>query len=419
MLWRTLIDQRIAMLPAFRRHCFAAAAALVAAPLAAEPVPQAGIQTEVEIQGYNNEPINTYSVDADFRRLGRGVGLLSIKHDAGENPCTAFLVDATHLLTNHHCIPGVLEDPRIGATKITSVTWVAGFIEPGRVDEAQRFEVNPVPVETSPDLDYTVLEVKGIPVDQFPPLPLTDAALKEGMPFWIIGHPLGKSQHISREGCRAARPVLQAAPEPQTGDRLRHTCDTLGGNSGSPIIDSSSRQVIALHNSGDRRIGVNFGIPMAQILAASQVLTVGPVPKPEPLPLLMSVFPAALSVGTEMSLVADVPAECTPAFVDIAPSLELTPIPLEIFEKVEMTADVQYRYQITPTSTYALVVQEQDEKGEHRIGYLCTSSGVSDAEQLKSALRLVLAKLDDGLMTGAVAVNGGSVGYAFKSYVIE
>lgn len=397
-----------------------ATAVFFAAPLSADPVLQAGIENEVAVQGYNNEPINTYSENADFRRLGRGVGMLRIVHDAGENPCTAFLVDEKHLLTNHHCIPGVLEDPRIGATELRSLTWVAGFLEPGRADEAQRFTVNPVPIETSAELDYTVLEVQGVPIDQFPPLPLTASAAVEGMPYWIIGHPLGKSQHISREGCRAARPATGPAPEHQGGERLRHTCDTLGGNSGSPIIDSSARQVIGLHNSGDSNVGVNFGIPMALILANSKVLKPTPVSggAPKPPSLIMTLFPKELEVGQELSIVADVPKACTPAFVDISPSRKLTPIPLEVFEKVDFS-DIQTRYQVTAASRYGLVVQEEDEKGPHWIGYLCSSTGVADAAQLKSALRQVVGALGQGKMDGAVTVDTGTVNYSFNTYVIK
>ena len=397
------------------------AAAILAAPLSADPQPQAGFQTEVAVKGYNNEPINTYSENSDFRKLGRGVGMLRIVHDAGENPCTAFLVDEKHLLTNHHCIPGVLKDPRIGATELRSLTWIAGFLEPGRAEEARRFTVNPEPVETSADLDYTILEVIGVPTDLFPPLPLAATTAAEGMPYWIIGHPMGKSQHISREGCKAARPPLGPSPDHQSGERLRHTCDTLGGNSGSPIIDSSGRQVIGLHNSGDSNVGVNYGIPMAQILAVSNVLKPAPArdpaAKPEPLPLIMSQFPQELGVGQEMFIVADVPDTCTPAFVDIGPKGKLTPIPLDLFEKVELSR-IQTRYQITATSTYRLSVEEADEKGQHKIGYLCSSDGVSDASQLKSALRQVVRALGQGQMDGKVNVNGGTVAYSFKAYTI-
>ncbi|MGP6087433.1 trypsin-like peptidase domain-containing protein [Antarctobacter jejuensis] len=372
---------------------------------------QAGVENEVAVEGYNNEPINIYSKTADFRKLGLGVGKLNVSHDKGNNPCTAFLVSPTHILTNHHCIPGVLEDPRIGATQILSASFLAGFDEPGRADEADHFPVNITPVETSKELDYTVLEVTGVPIDRFPPLPLTDQMPTEGLPYWIIGHPLGKSLHISREGCRAARPPVE-------GNRLRHTCDTLGGNSGSPIIDSSTRQVIGLHNSGDRNVGINFGIPMKLILENSSVLKVTKAEPPKPLPMITRVFPSSAGVGGELSIVGDVPSSCTPAFVDISKSLDLTPIPLEIFEQVVL-GPLQTRYQITVTSDYRIFVQEEDEKGEHKLGTLCGSTDLTDPEQLRAALRGVVGALQQGRLDGQVNVAGGTVDFAFTTYMIE
>jgi V8-like Glu-specific endopeptidase len=405
--------QRIAMLIAPRLTAFVFACAAACGATVSSAQHQAGVENEVAVQGYNNEPINTYSETADFRLLGRGVGLLNVMTDVGPFPCTAFMVDDTHLLTNHHCVPGVLKDPRTNATVITGVTFLAGYLQPGLIEESEQFEVDIEPVETSEDLDYSVLRVRGVPVGRYPPLPLTAATAAEGMPYWIIGHPKGLSQHISREGCRAGRP-------PQEDDRLRHTCDTLGGNSGSPIIDSSGRRVIGLHNSGNSRVGINFGIPMAMILQNSSVLkeTIRDDATPQPLPLVMSVFPKILGVGQELSVVADLPKECTPAFVDMSASLKLTPIPLEIFEKVQLS-DHQTRYQVTATSTYGLLVQEEDEKGEHKLGMLCGSAGLDDQKQLKDALRAVVGALRQGKLDGKVTVNGGTVAYAFASYTIE
>ena len=54
---------------------------------------------------------------------------------------------------------------------------------------------------------------------------------------------------------------------------LLHTCDTLPGNSGSPVIDAGLQQVVALHHAGSKADSVNFAILMSEILANSKVLT--------------------------------------------------------------------------------------------------------------------------------------------------
>lgn len=390
------------------RLCLSLLAMLLAGALHAEPI---GTENEVAVQGYNNEPISTYAEEADFRRLGRGVGLLQILTDVGPAPCTAFLVSDRHLLTNYHCVPGVLEEPRMNATRIESVTWLAGFTEPGRIEEAARFNVNPNPVEMSKPLDYAVLEVIGVPTDRFPPLPLAPKQLQAGLPYWILGHPLGKSQHISREGCRAGDP-------PMEGNRLRHTCDTLGGNSGSPIIDSSTRQVVGLHNSGNSRVGINFGIPMALILAESQVLRATAPTGPKPLPLVMTLLPQELGVGDTISVIADVSNDCTPTFVALSPTAQLTPIAVEFFEQVPLNA-LQTRYQILPHSRYGLQVQEQDEKGRHRLGFLCGPGDLAGLEALRDALRPVYAALTGGQRIGVVDSPVGKVRFAFQTFDVR
>jgi hypothetical protein len=77
---------------------------------------------------------------------------------------------------------------------------------------------------------------------------------------------MGEGQRISREKCKANTPALSSG-------KLLHTCDTLPGNSGSPVIDAGLQQVVALHHAGSKADSVNFAILMSEILANSKVLT--------------------------------------------------------------------------------------------------------------------------------------------------
>ena len=234
-----------------------------------------GVDFEAAVQNYNNEPIDTYSANSAITRLGRAVGRLDILTDAGVFPCTAFLVDEGKILTNWHCVPGITELDGSEATRIEAISFLAGYRSQGVVETAQRFTVSPVPLEFSQSLDYAILEVFGTPAEEFGTLKLSGRTLEEGDPFWVIGHPMGEAQRISREQCRAAIPAL-------SNNRLRHTCDTLPGNSGSPVIDASRQEVIALHHAGSRRDQVNFAVPMSLILEASEVLRPAAPPKPPP-----------------------------------------------------------------------------------------------------------------------------------------
>ena len=229
------------------------------------------INLELAIGDYNNEPILNYSTQSVFSRIGLSVGRLDILTDTGVYPCTAFIVDEKHILTNHHCVPGILENERAGATRIDSVMFVAGYRQTGVEEGTRRYTVIPTPVETSKQLDYSVLEVIGDPSADFGMLELTASVAQDGDPYWVIGHPMGEAQRISREKCRANSPAL-------SNHQLLHTCDTLPGNSGSPVIDAGLQKVVGLHHAGSNRDDVNYAIPMAEILAQSNILKAAFVP---------------------------------------------------------------------------------------------------------------------------------------------
>ncbi|MEO0829037.1 MAG: trypsin-like peptidase domain-containing protein [Pseudomonadota bacterium] len=224
-----------------------------------------GIELELAVGAYNNESIRNYSPDSIFAQIGLSVGRLDILTDNGVFPCTAFIVSDRHLLTNHHCVPGILENEQTGASRIDAVQFVAGYTQQGVTEGTRTYTVVSTPIELSRDLDYAVLEVIGDPSAEYGSLDLADRVPQDGDPYWVIGHPMGEAQRISREKCRANKPAL-------SGDRLLHTCDTLPGNSGSPVIDASLQKVVGLHHAGSKRDSVNFAIPMQAILENSAVL---------------------------------------------------------------------------------------------------------------------------------------------------
>lgn len=226
-----------------------------------------GLVFEQAIGDYQNEPIITYGENSPIVRLGKPIGRLDMLFEGDKTGfCTAFIVDDQHIVTNHHCIPGMGGDPSGAVSGVLAAQFVAGFIKPGNSQGVDRFTVSPQIVETSRELDYTVLRVFGNPSTKYGKLELAAADPEDSEFLWIIGHPQGQSQHISREGCAAAIPAISAE------GKLMHSCDTLGGNSGSPVIRLSDKRVIGLHHAGDSRTGFNMAIPMTRILAQSRVL---------------------------------------------------------------------------------------------------------------------------------------------------
>ena len=193
------------------------------------------------------------------------MGRLDALTDKGVFPCTAFIVSKQHILTNYHCSLGLLDDERIGATRIDASQFIAGYTQTGVDEGTKKYTVIPTPVEFSEELDYAVLEVIGNPSKEYGKLKLASLVPNDRAPFWIIGHPQGKGQHISREKCRASTPAISR-------NTLLHTCDTLPGNSGSPVIDAGLQVVVALHHAGIANDSVNAAILMSKILENSTVL---------------------------------------------------------------------------------------------------------------------------------------------------
>ncbi|SMX50847.1 bifunctional trypsin-like peptidase domain-containing/SEL1-like repeat protein [Maliponia aquimaris] len=269
-----------------RRFALTCFAALAAVPLAAQPVefdpadfgkiivaPRqstgTGVVLEQAFGDYQNEPVLNYGEKSIARRLGMPVGRLDVLYKNGKSGyCTAFIVDPEHLVTNHHCIPGLSGDG------VQAVQFVAGYLNSGQAEGAEKFQVATEALESSAQLDYSVLRVFGDPSARFGAVEIADADPEASEFLWIIGHPQGQVQHISREGCAAADP-------PVSEGKVVHSCDTLGGNSGSPVFRVSDRKVVALHHAGDSRTGFNFAIPMTRILKNSKILKAAAAPPSE------------------------------------------------------------------------------------------------------------------------------------------
>jgi formylglycine-generating enzyme required for sulfatase activity/V8-like Glu-specific endopeptidase len=227
-----------------------------------------GADLEASFGNYANEPVANYDPRSIIRRLGRSVGRLDIRTNVRTFPCTGFLVSEKYLLTNYHCVPGVVDLPEAklaGVKRIDGVQIVLGYTKEGVAETAEIFSVSPEPVEADRELDYAILEVFGGPAKTFGTLKLAAVEPLQNAPLVIIGHPLGKAQSVSREQCKSDAPAVSAK-------RLRHTCDTLPGNSGSPVIDDETRNVIALHHAGSARNTINYAVPLAEIVKTSPIL---------------------------------------------------------------------------------------------------------------------------------------------------
>lgn len=164
---------------------------------------------------------------------------------------TGFLIAPNVLITNHH----VLEEPGDAIHSEAHLEYELAMddLELGPI----RFQLQPERLfYTVPELDFTIVAVSNVAMDQQRPLsefgvlPLLGASGKamEGEWLTIIQHPSGQRKQV----CVRENRLLKRAD-----DVLWYSTDTLGGSSGSPVFNNDW-YVVALHHSGvpEKRDGV-------------------------------------------------------------------------------------------------------------------------------------------------------------------
>jgi lysyl endopeptidase len=91
---------------------------------------------------------------------------------------------------------------------------------------------------------------------------MSGAKIKVGQLLIVSGHPQARTKEIDRSNnCK----ISTVEPEEIGGRQtIRHTCDTEGGSSGSPVLDRKTGHAVALHWGGES--GYNMAIPMDLVL---------------------------------------------------------------------------------------------------------------------------------------------------------
>ncbi|MGX1495505.1 putative caspase-like protein [Labrenzia sp. MBR-25] len=146
--------------------------------------------------------------------------------------------------------------------------------------------------------------------------------------------------------------------------------------------------------------------------------TNGSAPETDDQQTLLAVYPGSVSVGEEVSVLADVPQQCAPDFFNITPSSRVTPIPTKFFKTVDLGGG-KIRYEISPGSRYGLIVQEQDEKGANRIGFFCSMGAALSDQQKKEVLRRINGQLAQNEMSGTIGSDPELVAFHFAEFKIN
>lgn len=206
------------------------------------------------------EPVAKLPPKSRFLQAGRTVGLLRLNVTTPEGRqaqalCTAVLVGEGHILTSHHCVPGWL------GVRVQSASLAMGYINRGEESREEIFEVLLPPLESSLELDYSILGVAGRPGARYGVARPSRRAARQGEAAFLIHHPEGGPQTITRRNCLVHR---------GSATDFIHTCDTRWGSSGSPVFSVQTGRMIGMHYAGNRT--ANYAKQMAAIWAQSALL---------------------------------------------------------------------------------------------------------------------------------------------------
>lgn len=169
-------------------------------------------------------PIDTHPDGHMLGSLVKAIGQTNYK-------CTAFHLGEGIVATAGHCMPDAhraLNRPCIE----TTITW--GHQGDDNPIKSRCMEV--ISHQHSEQIDFAILKVDPYPAESFQVAPIVEYEADH----WVAGHPEGKELHLS-SACEL---------EHKSSTQISHSCDTLPGNSGSPILNRDM-EVIGIHNGGN------------------------------------------------------------------------------------------------------------------------------------------------------------------------
>jgi endonuclease G len=232
-----------------------------------------------------------YTTDSAIRQkleaAIRGVGCVVLpRHPLLPYGGTGFVVGDGLVMTNRHVAE--IFSRGLGTKGLTLLSQYGAAIDPLREQEGRSeniFVVKGVRM-VHPYWDMAILEVPGLPM---PALSL--APLEIGAGRWrvaVIGYPAFDSRNpaqVQLDVFHGHFNVKRLAPGYLTGVSSvesfkhdvpagTHDASTLGGNSGSAVIDVTTGNVVALHFAGLYQ-QTNYAVPVAQLARDRRVIDAG------------------------------------------------------------------------------------------------------------------------------------------------
>lgn len=188
------------------------------------------------------------TVDTELRRLGDVAAFLVSSWDRASWVCTGVMLTPTLLLTNWHCGgPPTLPDNGMWNADVVRDT----FVDLSFDGDSHSREMQIVGLATTPnkDLDFVVLRTEAIDkLGPVRPVKISTTTPEKDKQIRVVHHPAGKVKQLSWN-CVIRDPNYKGWQNVAVESEFTHACDTEGGSSGAPILDSDGA-LIGLHHLG-------------------------------------------------------------------------------------------------------------------------------------------------------------------------
>src|SRR6185503_8851966 len=217
-----------------------------------------------------------------LKRAAQAVGRIEVKGLPGFTFVgTGWLVDTNIVVTNRHVAQTFAQRTGAGftfkqASRSRPMSADIDFLEEtGRLAQLEFPIVEILHIEEEPGPDFALLRVQnrsGLHT-LAPPIPLASSSAKPEQQVAVIGYPARDSRVPDAQLMQSifgnVYDKKRLAPGQITKakkDLVFHDCSTLGGNSGSVVLDLATGQAVGLHFAG-RFLEANYAVPAAVVAA--------------------------------------------------------------------------------------------------------------------------------------------------------
>jgi endonuclease G len=245
---------------------------------------------DIAMDSYDNlpavwQPLNDQR--SAMQPLIRGIGRLNLSgHPSLPYAGTGFVVGDQTIMTNRHVAEFFVEGAGGGASLHFTPGITASLDTKQEVASIEAVVLDITqPVIILDDWDAALLRVNSLPAGIKPlPLAATDPGASANRMAAVIGYPAMDPASDLTQQLQIFRGVFnkkRMMPGRLMGRRqvqsfgkqvnsLAHDCTTLGGNSGSAVIDVDSGLVVGLHFAGDYLIA-NYAVPSWELASDSRM----------------------------------------------------------------------------------------------------------------------------------------------------